>query len=494
MPNGNNSYTLDFEFRSKGGEKLNDMIKNINKEEEKRNAILKERQNHLIKEYERTAEGRSKQAKALQKEKEALSGIEKNLKSLAEQRKNAEKLGDREWLNKIKNSETYFKIQQRNNRFYQINRQKELKDIEIKNAKRALTDAYNQNETSLRRSNNIRDDFRQRGLKAGLSNFGFSKSINRMYDDAISKNDSLIENLNRSILEKDKELTEDISDDKRKELENEKKQLENRKRIAESENKSLSVKQFGFNTAMNAVKKLGKTATTVFRTMGIDLKSIMSDALNNIKAALDPNTGIASYNVGSSLFTNAKARESQMKYGLSSGSNYAFMQAKDMLNISSDEDIMYMNEKQRETFNGLMDKYRTWYENLESTGALERLQETQLEFKMFKQEIAMKFLNWFANHKEAIFKILEVIMNVVEGIANAVEWILDLIPGSNKSSFSSIGNSDTYNSNTNSNVNINVNNTNNATANLNNQMELETTLNNNNTNLVKLIATEITSR
>lgn len=267
-----------------------------------------------------------------------------------------------------------------------------------------------------------------------------------------------------------------------------------KQKTAKSKMGKAAVAQTAMATAVNSVKKLGSVAKTVFKTMGIDLTNIMSGALEVIRKALSEE-GIASYNTTTSLFTNAEARTQQMKYGLSSASNYALKQTMGMLNMRNDDDLMYMNQAQKEVFNNLMDKYKTWYENLESTGAMEKLQEAQLEFKMLKEELAYKLLNWFAEHKDEIFNALEVIMTVVEWIADAILNVLNFFGKGASSSASALASSDNSLTNNYSNktVNVNVNTTNNANATLSNKGELDNFFEGAGANTVKGIAQALNS-
>lgn len=235
-------------------------------------------------------------------------------------------------------------------------------------------------------------------------------------------------------------------------------------------------------------------ATSVFKTLGLDLKSIFSDVGKTIKDILDPYTGVASYNTTTSLFTNASAREQQMKYGLSSESNFALTKTMDALGMKNDNDLMYMNENQKQAFNEIMEKYKTWYSSLESTGAMEKIQNAQLEFKMFKEELSYKFLGWFAEHKDQIFTAIEFIMNVVFKIADVVMNILDALPFT-KGMSSSLASSDASltNNYSNKNVNINVNTTNNATANLQNKSELDNFFEGTTDNTIRGIAQALNS-
>lgn len=489
----NDKFTFEFEFKSNGENEVKKTLREILRDKGLVNSLSISERHNLREQIKETSALIKKTDAFTKKREEALKRERLINQEIADMKKKivyAEKVGNAEEVKKLKNAINTLNIVKKQATLI-LKPEREFKKMqEEQDRMKALQET--QEKIELRRSRDTRDAFRHNGLKAGFATLNPSKKINDYYDDLIRNNDSLIDNLTSDIAKKDAEIA--ANPENAEELKEERQALENKKRSLEIDNKKLASQQMMFNGALSSIKKFGNLAETVFKTMGIDLKSIMGDVISNIKSALDSRTGMATYDVGSSIFTNSKARETRMKYGLSASSGYALSQTMETLNMNSDEDLMYMNQNQKEVFNNLMDRYRTWYENLESTGALIKLQEAQLEFKMFKQELSMKLLNWFANHKDAIFKILEIVMWSLEKIANVVEWILDLIPGSSSVSSSSLGSSDTYNSNTNSSININVNNTNNATANLNNKLELETTLNNSNTNLVKQIATSLTSR
>ena len=339
--------------------------------------------------------------------------------------------------------------------------------------------------------------------KLRTSGFTFSEGMrtirtlpNALMSSAISRGERAIDFNKEQISGIDKWFEENQAlkgGEEWKAKEKEKQAIQSQNKELASRNAKIAAAQMAMNTAINTVKKLGQTANAVFRAMGIDIKNIFKDVFASIKQALSE-TGIASYNIGTSLFTNVTARETEFKYGLSGESAYALTQTMSMLNMKSDEDLMYMNERQKEAFNSIMERYKTWYSNLESTGAMEKMQEAQLEFKMFKEEISMKLLNWFAEHKDQIFNALEVTMNVLSVLAELVLNILNMLPGGKKYATSAANSSDTSSINNNSkinNVNISVNNTNNATANLNSQSELDNTLSNSNANLVKSIAANL---
>lgn len=183
------------------------------------------------------------------------------------------------------------------------------------------------------------------------------------------------------------------------------------------------------------VKKIaGKFNDMLKTTMGIDLsfKSMLNDVMNRVGSELSKQGGMATYSMGTSLFTNAAAREQQMRYGISASQNYALTRTMGMLNMSNEEDLMYMNVQQRAMFQELMNKYQNWYEQMNQNGVLREVQQFQLEFDMFKQKIAMEFLTWFAKNKDAIFTFIKTTANVMMQLMQAVSALVNFF-GAGKS-------------------------------------------------------------
>lgn len=178
---------------------------------------------------------------------------------------------------------------------------------------------------------------------------------------------------------------------------------------------------------INGVKKFYNVATKAFDVLGINIKNMFKDVINNIAENLS-RTGMASYDTTTSLFTNSEARSQAMKYGISSSTNWALTKTAGMLfggTGNLDENIAYMNPAQKEMFATLMSKYSSWYDQLQSTGVLQRIQEFQLDFAMLKEELAIDFMNWFAQNKEIVlgaitgtFSVIKAISSVIVGIAN----------------------------------------------------------------------------
>lgn len=181
------------------------------------------------------------------------------------------------------------------------------------------------------------------------------------------------------------------------------------------------------NQAIKGVSKFYNVALKAFDVLGINIKNMFRDVINNIAENLS-RTGMASYDTTTSLFTNSEARSQAMKYGISSSTNWALTKTANMLfggTGNLDENIAYMNPAQKEMFATLMSKYSSWYDQLQSTGVLQRIQEFQLDFAMLKEELAIDFMNWFAQNKEVVlgaitgtFSVIKAISSVIVGIAN----------------------------------------------------------------------------
>lgn len=201
-----------------------------------------------------------------------------------------------------------------------------------------------------------------------------------------------------------------------------------------------------FTAILGTAKKIAGSFNDALKSatgISFSIKDMMSDVANNISKMLSMSSGIATYNMGSSLITNSGARNTALKYGLTSGQTYAFTQTSQMLGIQSDVDLAYMNPRQREMFMSLMQKQEAWYAKLESSGMLESIQEMQIEFSMFKQELAVEFLDWVAKNKDTIMTVLKGMFNVLQFIAGVLNSVFSLFGSNSSSSYSSAAMSDT---------------------------------------------------
>lgn len=205
---------------------------------------------------------------------------------------------------------------------------------------------------------------------------------------------------------------------------------EKRKQI-KSDMKKDALKTAAANVGLNALGKVASGLIGIFKKVGSALwqgfKNLLAGVKDIVKGFTDLNTGMATFSTSTSLISNASAREQQMKYGLSSSDNWALTQTMGMLGMQGDEDLMYMNSDQREVFLSYMDRFSSFYDEMEQSGALEDIQKLQLDFKMFQQEFAMKIMNWFAQNKDAILGIFKTILTILGNLLNAVITIYNAL-------------------------------------------------------------------
>lgn len=154
------------------------------------------------------------------------------------------------------------------------------------------------------------------------------------------------------------------------------------------------------------------------------IKEIKQEVIKSIKE-------VSSYALSESYIVNSQARQQALTYGLSDAQNYAFTQAKSILGISSDEDLYYMNQNQREMMSYLMKTYSNLYEEMSNNGSLVEFQKMQIELKVMKAELSSTIVKFIAEHKDLIVNVFEQFLSFTEyfidwasGLLNAISYII----------------------------------------------------------------------
>ncbi len=177
--------------------------------------------------------------------------------------------------------------------------------------------------------------------------------------------------------------------------------------------------KFASGVITTLTKGFGKFNSTLYALTGISVK--VSDVFKNILGDMSNFIKVASTSdFGTSLITSSSSRSQQLRYGLTGAQNFALSQTMSMLGISGEEDLMYMNTGQRALFTNYMEKYINWYNEVSSSGVLQDIQLMQLDFKMFRQELAMDLLNWISQNKDTI-------MDAVKATISAAKWIAEIL-------------------------------------------------------------------
>lgn len=183
---------------------------------------------------------------------------------------------------------------------------------------------------------------------------------------------------------------------------------------------ALGVAGMAVEGVVKAVKFIGDTFSKL-TGISLGIKRNFSDILDITAGKLSTSTGMATYNASTSLFMNASARETQLRYGMTGSQAYAFTEARSLLGIKSDTDLLFMNESQRALFIQYMENQQRWYDKVESSGTLRSIQEMQLEMSLFKQEMSMEFLQWVGENKDIILNVakgsLEVLKAILQGLS-----------------------------------------------------------------------------
>lgn len=178
--------------------------------------------------------------------------------------------------------------------------------------------------------------------------------------------------------------------------------------------------------AVLVVQKTFEVLNSFTSLLGVNFKDLAHGVKDTITQMTDLRSGIATYSADT-LVTNRQARETRLRYGFDTATTYGFTRASALLNVQSDEDLMYMSSGQRELFISYMEKFSQFYSKMEESGVLQNIQKMQLDLELFKQEVAMSFLEWVSKNKETILGIMKAIGVGVVILSNAVVAIYNLL-------------------------------------------------------------------
>lgn len=171
----------------------------------------------------------------------------------------------------------------------------------------------------------------------------------------------------------------------------------------------------------NTVSKFSGFLKTKFIGAMSDIATRLLEGFANLIKGAWEELGVM---VQSSLLTNANTRENAFSYGFSPAESYAFDKAKSILDIQSEEDLMYMNDFQKDKFREIMSKYADKYNKLYDSGFFEKYLEFQIEMEEFKLDMQIEIIEFFMQNKDTIKQFMEISMKAMEFIVEALGWLM----------------------------------------------------------------------
>lgn len=186
----------------------------------------------------------------------------------------------------------------------------------------------------------------------------------------------------------------------------------------------------------NEFRDIKAFATDWKVALATSLASILSNFVDEIKdtftSAWSELDTILSY----SQLTDSTVRDQAFTYGFTPAQNYAFSKTKSLMGLSSEEDLWYMDDRQREQFYERFNYYADKYEQLYDSGWFDDLQEFQWEMAEFKEDIMYEALDFIVENKdtikvvfEAILVIAEIQLDIFEGLMAFVQTFVDMFEG-----------------------------------------------------------------
>lgn len=168
---------------------------------------------------------------------------------------------------------------------------------------------------------------------------------------------------------------------------------------------------------LKAAQNVGKFALKEFTKI---IKSIGKFFVDTFKNAFKNLSEMAMMDAGTTLFSNAAARQQQLTFGLTGAQNYAMTNAMQMLNMQSIEDLMWANPQQMAAYREISARLEAQYNQLEQSGIFKAVQEFQLDMSMMKMQFQNTIYQFIAEHKNEIVAVMKAAMEFMS-------WVLNLL-------------------------------------------------------------------
>ena len=182
--------------------------------------------------------------------------------------------------------------------------------------------------------------------------------------------------------------------------------------------------------------EMSKSVTKSIKDSLTNILSTMEDFFSDMfLEAKERILDMASFDLSSSYFTNQSAREQALKYGIMDPSqNYALTQTMGELGMQSEEDLMFMNETQREKFAERIGYWSGKYTELADKDFFNIVQTFQLEWNEFKSDFQLSIIEFFIENKNTIKTVLTGLITFMQVTITTLGSILDFLQISQTSS------------------------------------------------------------
>ena len=266
----------------------------------------------------------------------------------------------------------------------------------------------------------------------------------------------------------------ELSQLKTKEADEARKLIQNQIDLRLTENEQLrgdGNQQAGWFSTLSSIKSgdLGQVGQTIGTTIGGPVGAVIGKAvgdtlgkwLDDLKRLFKEAWKELGNILNFSKLSSSGARNLRMSYGFSGAQAYGFSLAQQMLGIGSEEDLYWMNTQERQQFYEVFTKYTEKYNKLYDQGYFTKLQEFNVEWQMFKQDVLMEVMQFIINNKDTIMSALNGLMLMAKGVIYIVQLINDFLKpiADSVNSIARFLNRDSTTNNTTNNTSNNVNQT-----------------------------------
>lgn len=156
-------------------------------------------------------------------------------------------------------------------------------------------------------------------------------------------------------------------------------------------------------------------------------KKMIGSLTDLIKEAWEKLTNMTAWSSDSYKY-NKERTDLMLQYGITDDSQaYGFSEAMKEMNVGSQEDFMYLSDKQRERFAELQARYTGEYIEALESGVIEEMANFEKEWKDLKDEFLEKAMKWIIDNKDLIFNVLEMAMGFMQFVMTCLGGIFDAL-------------------------------------------------------------------